>query len=248
MIKTVLHTTLFAAALTLGTATLTPSAQAQDMNEEEIEQIVENYILNNGDKIIQAVENFQQKQQQEEQQQAQEILKQNEDYLYEEDHPAIGPKNADATIVEFFDYNCGYCKKAFSDIQTIVQTDKTVRFIMMDLPILGPTSLTAAKWGYAAHKQGKYLEYHTALMEHRGQKTESELERIAKDVGLDVEQMKKDAESAETQAYISKSAGFARQLGISGTPGFIAGDEILRGYIGLDGMKRKIEELKNQDE
>lgn len=109
------------------------------------------------------------------------------------------------------------------------------------MPILGPSSDLAAKWAMAAHEQGKYFEYHAALMDFRGSKTESSLEKLAEDVGLDVEQMKIDAVSDKVRQYLDKSVAVARELGINGTPAFIIGDEIIPGYLGPDGLQEVID-------
>lgn len=243
MKNTTLLLTAAAIAFTASLATL-PQAQAKELSEKEIEKIVEKYILNNGDKIMQAVDNFQRKQRLDQAKEAQQKIKDSKDYLYDEKHPSVGPKDADVTIVEFFDYNCGYCKKAFDDIQKVVQEDKNVRFVFMEMPILGPSSFTAAQYSVAAQKQGKYFEYHTALMEHRGQKTPEELKKIGKKLGLDVDQLEKDAESDAVKDYITETSDFSRDLGVTGTPAFVAGDDLVRGYVGLDGLKKQIKDLR----
>ncbi len=232
--------------LTLTAPIFANQAHAKNFTKEQVEKMIEEYILNNGDKIIQGVDNFQKKQQEATNKGATEKIAQNQAYINDPANPSTGDANADVTIVEFFDYNCGYCKRAFADIQKIAKTDTKTRFVFLEMPILGPTSLTAAKWSVAAHEQGKYFEYHTAIMNHKGPKTEAELEKLAKNLGLDVKKMKKTANSDKTQAVIQKSMDFAKELGIRGTPAFIMGDELARGYIGADGLKAKIAELRNK--
>lgn len=231
----------------LGTTALNTPAKAEtNLSEKEIEAIVENYLLNNGDKIMLAVERYQQKQQAEIEQQAQQKLAESADYLNDGSHPFIGPKDADVTIYEFFDYNCGYCKRAFDDIQKVTNEDKNVKFVFLEMPILGPTSFTAAQMSMAAHKQGKYVEYHTKLMSFRGQKTADALKNIAKEVGLDVSQLEKDANSSKIKQHIAKSTDFAKEVGVRGTPAFIVGDELIRGYVGVDVLKSKIADIRKE--
>ena len=101
----------------------------------------------------------------------------------------------------------------------------------MDMPILGPSSLEVSKWSLAAQKQGKYFEYHQALLEHNGQKDEATFEKLAKDVGLDVKQLKKDKDDAAIEEMINKQIQQAQELGIRGTPGFIINGEVFPGYM-----------------
>lgn len=108
------------------------------------------------------------------------------------------------------------------------------------MPILGPTSHEAAKWALAAQKQGKYFEFHQALMEHQGPKDDSVLESKAKSVGLDVKKLKKDKESEEINKKLEENINSAGTMNISGTPGFIVGDEVVRGYMTIDQMKESI--------
>jgi len=178
--------------------------------------------------------------------QAASAIKDNIAKLTSKDSPSIGPDDADVTIVEFFDYNCGYCKRALPDVQAIAASDKKVRFVFKEMPILGPTSGTAAQWALAAKRQDKYFEYHTALMEFKGQKEEKQLAKIAKDLGLDVEKMKKDASSDEVQAEIDADVELARTIGINGTPAFIVEETLYPGYIGEDGMVQAIKEAREQ--
>ncbi|MBX2834730.1 MAG: DsbA family protein [Micavibrio sp.] len=165
-------------------------------------------------------------------------------YLTAKDAPSIGAEaaNADITVVEFFDYNCGYCKRALPAIQDIVESDDKVRVVLKEMAILGPTSETAALWSLAANNQDKYFDYHVALMNHNGPKEEAELEKLAKSVGLDVEQMKKDATSDETKAILRKDMEVAQEIGAQGTPAFIIGTQFIPGYVDEERMKQIIAE------
>ena len=156
------------------------------------------------------------------------------------DLPFVGNKDAEITVVEFFDYNCGYCKRAVPDIRAILEEDKNVKFVFKEMPILGPSSRTAAQYALAAHKQGKYFDYHAKLMEHRGPKDEATLEKMAKDLDLNVDQMKVDANSEETNQAIEDSINLAGEIGIRGTPAFVIESELYRGYLGLEGLKAEI--------
>ena len=132
-------------------------------------------------------------------------------------------------VIEFFDYNCGYCKKAFLDIAKLVDKDKKVRVIMKEFPILSKGSEEAAKVALAAKMQGKYWEFHRALLQSQGQANEATSLRVAEKLGLDMARIKKDMASPEVQKEIDDTRELATKMGIQGTPHFIVGDRIIPG-------------------
>lgn len=205
-----------------------------------IESIIQDYLMKNPKIVMDAAKAYQEQQEAEQQQLTQSAIEDNIGTLTSKDAPSIGPVDADITVVEFFDYNCGYCKRALPDIQAAVKADPKVRFVFKEMPILGPSSLTAAQWALAAQKQDKYFEFHRALMEFRGNKEESELAKIATNLGLDVEQMKKDAQSPEIQQLIKEDIDLAQKIGVTGTPAFIIGKSFYGGYLGEDGLMNAI--------
>lgn len=224
-------------------------AQAQTIDaaqKAEIEALVKEYILENPEVLIQSFENHRVKQEarlNEESSVAAKAL------IAELDNgaiPSTGAAKPDVQIVEFMDYNCGYCKRAFDELDTILKEDKKVKAYFIEMPILGPTSMEAAKWALAAHKQGKYFEYHSALMKHQGPKNDSILEAKAKELKLDIEKMKKDKESTEIQQELERNMTRANLMNITGTPGFIIGGEVVRGYLTLDQMKEAIAEARKK--
>lgn len=225
------------------------SAAFDSAQKTAIENIIKEYLVSNPEVIFEAVDAHREKQEQEQRAQAENAIGDNIDALTSGDAPSIGPADADVTVVEFFDYNCGYCKRVVPDIQAAVKDDPKVRFVFKEMPILGPTSRTAAQWALAANKQGKYFEYHVALMEHRGPKEDEQLSKLAKDLGLNVDKMKVDAASDEVQAQIDADVALAKKIGINGTPAFIVGKTLFPGYIGKDGLVQSIaDERKRQGE
>lgn len=223
---------------------------AQDLSagqKTEIEALVKQAILDNPELILKSVEDFQLKQQKEAQK---EQAKGTQKFLDEiGDSKAaftVGNPKGDVTVVEFFDYNCGYCKKAFEDIQALLKDDKNIKIILFDMPVLGPASEEASKWSIAAAKQGKYFDFHREIITHQGQKDEAALEKLAKKVGLDVKQLKKDAADPETQKAIDQNIEQAQSMGFSGTPGFIVGTEMVRGYIGTKAMKEMVAKIRKE--
>lgn len=216
------------------------------LQKSEVEQIVKDYLLENGGIVIRAIESYQVKQEQEANKAAQDAIRDGEDFLYSGKSPQVGSDDASVTIVEFFDYNCGYCKKALDDIVALLDEEDDLRVIFKEVPILSPTSREAAQWAVAADKQGKYFEYHKELMEHRGQMNEAALERLAKKVGLDVEKLKEDKNSAEVSKLIDNNLIYMEKFGIRGTPSFIVGDQLLKGFVGKDALKSMIQDIREQ--
>ena len=222
------------------------SAQDAGFNEsqkDEIKAVIQSYLMENPEVIADAMNELRAKQEREMQEQAQAKLDEYKDFFQSAEVPVIGNPEGDVTVVEFFDYNCGYCKKALPDVQALLAEDDNVRIVLMDMPILGPSSLTASKFALAAKKQDKYFEYHTALMEFQGSKDEASLKKIATDIGLDAEKLAEDAQSPEIQDMINENVSIAQDIGIRGTPGFIVGDELYRGYIGEEAL---IQSVKGQ--
>lgn len=230
-------------------AIVSPGAWAEDFTAAQkaaIGKIIEEHLRANPEIILESVDNYRKKQEDEQAAAAEKNIEKNMDFLAAADAPSIGNPKADVTVIEFFDYNCGYCKRALPDIQKLTEEDKNVRFVFYEMPILSESSYLAARWALAAHKQGKYFEYHAALMKSSGQKDESGHEKVAKDLGLDTAQMKKDADSEEIKAQVEKSMSVAREIGINGTPAFIINGTLYPGYLGPDGLAAGIESAREK--
>jgi len=220
-------------------------AQAQSMNRQDIENIVREFITNNPEVILDSVEAYGSAQQASRSQDRQKAVAEHLDWLEKnESLPVAGNPKGDVTIVEFFDYNCGYCKRAVSDVMTLIEEDKDVRLVFVEMPILGRTSELAARWSMAAKEQGRYLEFHIALMKHSGSLSEGALESIAENVGLDIAKMKKDADSSAVSEIIAEKTSKASQIGITGTPAFVIGGQLYGGYIGLPAMRQAVAEAR----
>lgn len=243
---------LLGTALITGVAGLSAmQAHAEDAfdaaQKEEIGKVIQEYLKENPEIVIEAIEAYRSQEAEREQKQAEEKIIDNREYLTRADAPSIGNPDADVTVVEFFDYNCGYCKRALPDIQKISEADPNVRFVFKEMPILGPTSKTAAQWALAAHKQGKYFDYHVALMEHRGPKDEDNLKKLGEKVGLDVDKAKAAIDSGEIDKELDMVTKVGREIGVTGTPAFIVGDKFIPGYIGEDGLKGAIADARKND-
>ncbi|MEM7618651.1 MAG: DsbA family protein [Pseudomonadota bacterium] len=224
-------------------------AAAQEFTEDQkaqMNELFKDYLLENGELVLESVNKYQAdlaaKEQEEASKKAAEFLKTLET---RDDLARAGNPEGDITIVEFFDYNCGYCTRALDALQTVLKDEDNINVIFMDMPILGPSSMEASKWSLAAQNQGKYWEYHQAIMEHKGQKDAAALEKIAKDLNLDVDQLKEDKESSEIADRLQKNIQEAETMNIRGTPGFIIEGDITPGYIPAAEIKRIIAEKRN---
>jgi protein-disulfide isomerase len=143
--------------------------------------------------------------------------------------PIVGNSNGDVTVIEFFDYNCGYCKKAFPDVAQLIDKDKKVKLIPKEFPILAKGSEEASRVALAAKAQGKYWEFHRTMLESQGQANEASALKVAEKLGLDMARLKKDMASPEVKKEIEDTRKLAAKLGIQGTPHFLVGDRIIPG-------------------
>lgn len=239
---------VLAAAAAVALAVLSPAAQAQGVpaaQRQAIEQVVREYLLQHPEVIVEAIEELQKRERADEERKAKQGLAKNKAKLFNDPaSPVAGNPQGDVTLVEFFDYQCGYCKSVLADVKSLIKEDGKLRFVFKEYPILGPASVTAAKAALASRTQGKYEAYHTALMSHRGQLDEATILKLASSVGLDTERLKKDMESPEVQQAIGANLALAEELGIRGTPGFVVGDRIVPGAIKLDDMKKLVAEAR----
>lgn len=242
--------TLGTAALLAAAILVLPPAAAHAMDAAErqaIEGVVRDYLLKNPEVILQAVEGLRAREKAEESARAKQALVENHDALYKNPNSPVGgnPKG-DVTVVEFFDYQCGYCKAVHADVNRLVTDDGKLRLVYKEFPILGPGSLIGSKAALAARAQGKYIEMHNALMEHRGQIDDALVMRLARSLGLDADRLKADMDSDAVRTVIADNQRIAEQLGITGTPGFIFGEELVPGAIKLEQMKQLVSQARRK--
>ena len=242
----------FFSILTLGAVALLSfphTAKSQEFNDAqkaELEKMFNEYLMNNGELIIESVNKYQTQQVAAQQKEANEkAATLMAEFEKDDALPMVGNKDGDITIVEFFDYNCGYCRKALAEVQKLLKADENVKVIFLDMPILGPQSQVAAQWSLAAAKQDKYFEYHKEIMNHNGPKDVNSLKKLAKKVGLDIKQLEKDKDSDDVKKTISANLEKAKSLNIQGTPGFVIENQVARGYITADQMEKMIAEIRN---
>lgn len=160
--------------------------------------------------------------------------------------PISGNEKGNVTLVEFFDYNCGYCKRVAEDVDTVVKEDGQVKVVWAEFPILAESSYTAAKAALAANMQGKYTAFHMAMMTAKGGLDDETIYKLAADAGLDVEKLKTDMAKPEVEAAIKNNHEIAKSLDISGTPAFIIGDKVFPGAIPADALRKAIAEARGK--
>jgi protein-disulfide isomerase len=232
---------VLAAGLLFGTA---QAVFAAELSKEQVEAIVHDYLVNHADVILKSVDDYQRKDIAQRQEKA---VKQNHEELFNnEKSPFIGNPDGDVTLIEFFDYNCHYCKQIFPELKAIADKDKNVKIIFKDFPILGPTSETSAKWALAAQAQGKYFPFHQKLMEHKGPFTDYDIEALAKDIGMDLAKAKKDAEGTDVLLQIERNRTLATQMNFNGTPSFVIDQEAFSGVPDKADLEKKITEAREK--
>jgi protein-disulfide isomerase len=210
-----------------------PAASASAFTPEqrkELATIIKEILVNNPEILLEAQNALEAKMDKIQAERMAVAIKEHASELYRPaGSPIVGNANGDVPIIEFFDYNCGYCKKAFTDVAKLVDKDKKVRVIMKEFPILAKGSEEAAKVALAAKMQGKYWEFHRAMLQSQGQANEASALKVAERLGLDMTRLKKDMASPEVQKEIDATRELATKMGIQGTPHFIVGDRIVPG-------------------
>ncbi len=158
--------------------------------------------------------------------------------LIKNDYLFLGNKNGKDIIIEFFDYNCGYCKRSFPEIMELVSENKNIKVILKELPVLGESSILASKASIASQKQDKYFEFHQELINYSGLISLPDIKKISKELGINYEQLQKDMNSDETILLINESYRLADLIGVRGTPAFIINNDLIPGAIEKNEMLR----------
>lgn len=179
-----------------------------------------------------------------------ELIKSNAQALFNSPHQmTLGNPQGDATLVEFFDYNCGFCKRALSDKLALLKDDAKLKIVLKELPILGPGSLEAAKVSIAVRMQDpsgeKYLEFHQKLLASSVAANRANALAVAQSIGLDVVRLEVDMESDEATATLNESRNLARALGINGTPAYVTANKVITGAAGFTALSNAIKAARN---
>jgi protein-disulfide isomerase len=211
------------------------------LDKSTIERIVHDYLVQHPEVLVEAITEMRRRQEAASAEMAQKAIGDNREQIYNDPAtPVAGNPKGDVTIVEFFDYHCGYCKQVQPSMESLLKEDGKLRFVFKELPILAPESRIAAAGALAAQRQGKYLAMHNALMNARGKLTRDRVLQIGKEAGLDVAKLEKDMQLPEIDAEIERNLKLAAALEINGTPSFLIGDELVPGAIDKDDIKKLI--------
>ncbi len=235
-----------AAPALLGLSLITGPAQALDLNamsdseKEQFGQQVREYLLENPEVIIEAINILEQRNALAEAQADQELVAANADELFNDGYSWVGGNpDGDLTLVEFMDYRCGFCRRAVPQVAELLSEDGNIRLIIKEFPILGDASVMSSRFAVATkHVAGDdaYKQVHDALMEFGGEPTEVTLRRISDGLGLDSDAIIEAMNSDQVTDEINQTRDLARRLNISGTPSFVLGTEMLRGFLTADQM------------
>ena len=235
--------------LVSGTSVAGARAEAPvTVDTQAVRAIVREYLLEHPEVIEQAIMALNAQRREEERAQARAaITAHRADLMAHAMSPVSGDPNGDVTLVEFFDYQCGYCKRAMPPVLELLASDPRLRIVWKEFPILGPVSRFAARASLAAEKQGRYLAFHEAVMGHADPLTEDRVLRLAGGAGLDVDRLRRDMADPALEAYVNETHRLARQLGITGTPAFVVGGTLVRGVADGPQLKALIAEARRGD-
>lgn len=219
----------------------------EPVSRQVLEQMIEQYIRSHPEVIEQSLQSLENKRAAEEQQRQRAALAvHQQELLNDPGSPVSGNPAGDVTVVEFFDYRCGYCKRAAPALTQLQQSDARVRVVYKDFPILGETSELAAKAALASNLQGKHRAFHEALLEAKDDLTKEQLLRIAQEAGLDVTRLDRDMSRPEWHTIIDRNRTLAKTLGITGTPAFIVGNDLVPGALDLKTLQELVAHKRKQ--
>jgi len=214
-------------------------------SKEELDNYIYEYIMNNPEVILKSVDKFRQK--------TEDNAKVDDEYIKENfikfannpNIPYMGSDKPKVIIIEFFDYNCGYCKKSLDAVTELLRTEFDLKISFRDYPILAPSSRTAAKAALASREQGKYFIFHSALMNMQGNLNEDKIFSIATNLGINLNKLKEDMDKLEIDNIIKDNETLAKKLNIRGTPTFIINGELYAGALELNKLKTIIDKALN---
>jgi protein-disulfide isomerase len=239
----------FAAALLALMTVLPLAARAQSFTAEqrgEIERIVKDYLLKNPELLQEVMSELEKRQAMAEAEKHRAAVKQHSAAIFSSPRQVnLGNPQGDVTVVEFFDYNCGYCKRAMNDMLELLKSDTKIKFVLKEFPVLGEGSTQAAQVGAAVRMQDKtggkkYLEFHQKLLNGRGQVDKARALAAAREIGLDVARIEKDIAGDEVKATLQESFKIAEALGLNGTPSYVVGNDVVIGAVGLNTLREKV--------
>ncbi len=225
-----------------------PAASAQgfsDIQRGDIETIVRNYLLTHPEVLEEAMAELAKRQTAAEAEKHEASVAKNAEAIFNSPRGVtVGNKDGDVTFVEFFDYNCGYCKRAMTDMIELMKSDPKLKVVLKEFPVLGPGSVEAAQVGVAVRMQDpsgkKYLDFHQKLLNGKGQADKARAMAAAKEAGLDMAKLEKDLASPEVRATLEENFKLAEAMGMNGTPSYVIGKQVVIGAVGVETLREKI--------
>ena len=236
---------LCAALLAIAVPQASRAAEFSAPQKIEIERIVRDYLVAHPEVLQEAMAEIEKRQSVAESEKHKAAVKTHAQALFSSPRQVnLGNPQGNVTFVEFFDYNCGYCKRAMIDMLALMKADPKLRVVLKEFPVLGPGSVEAAEVAIAVNMQDKtgkkYLEFHQKLMGGRGQANKALALAAAKDVGMNMAQMEKDLAGPEVKATLQESFKLAEALGLNGTPSYVIGSDVVIGAVGLPALQERI--------
>ncbi|WP_132033590.1 DsbA family protein [Aquabacter spiritensis] len=236
----------FACVATLGilAAAPSPAAAFTDAEKTEIGTVVRDYLMKNPEVLQEVITELEKKQQAQETAGRSQALAEMKDLIFDSPRGVVvGNPKGDVTLVEFFDYNCGYCKHALADLTKLMKEDPNLKVVLKEFPVLGKGSVEAAQVAVAVRMVApdKYLAFHNALLSGRGQADRTRALAAAKEAGIDPALIQKQASSPELNATLDESMKIAQALGLNGTPSFVVGEEVVIGAVGYEQLKAAVD-------
>ena len=213
--------------------------------KSEIERVVHDYLIAHPEVLQEAMAELEKRQGMAESEKHKAAVKENAQELFSSPRQVVlGNPQGNVTFVEFFDYNCGYCKRAMTDMLTLMKDDPKLKVVLKEFPVLGPGSVEAAQVAIAVRMQDKtgkkYIEFHQKLLGGRGQADKAHAMAVAKEIGMNIPQIEKDLAGAEVKATLQESFKLAEALGLNGTPSYVIGSDVVVGAVGLPALEEKI--------
>ena len=234
-----------AALLALALPQISRADEFSAPQKSEIERIVRGYLIAHPEVLQEAMAELDKRQTAAEAEKHKSAVKLHAQNLFNSPRQVVlGNPNGDVTFVEFFDYNCGYCKRAMTDMLTLLKNDPKLKVVLKEFPVLGPGSVEAAQVATAVRMQDKsgkkYLDFHQKLLTGRGQADKARALAAAKEAGLNMAQIEKDLASPEIKTSLQEAFKLAEALGLNGTPSYVIGSEVVIGAVGLPALQEKI--------
>jgi len=234
---------LAAALLIAGLAPAT--APAAELSKGDVEKIVHDYIVAHPEVLQEAMAELEKRQAVADAEKHKAAVTEHASALYSSPHQVVlGNPDGKVTFVEFFDYNCGFCKRAMDDMLTLMKDDPNLKIVLKEFPVLGPGSVEAAQVAVAARMQDKggkkYLDFHQKLLGGRGEANKARALAVAKEVGYDMDRLQKDMQSAEVKTTLQETFKLAEALGLNGTPSYVIGQKVEVGAVGLEALRADV--------